>query len=330
MRLRNLAFTIAVCLAVAASASAISLPLYNGPVSMNLQAYDMGTLYNLPSDGTFGTPGTGSTVLDVMPQVNGFSANAPKLTDGSVSNTWGIIRLMNITATGNDPAHGIISGTVLWQNTPTDQVDGVFYGLDDQVVTQTTNGALVTQNIAGTGMQVALFENNGGWPGNTTGPAGSTPVTNSLGNSMTYAGITNGAPILTFNAVPGFQLTDLADSFFGSFTTNAATFTSVGDFNANKGAVSYWGTGTQNNLIQRDIPNYQAGDTQGNPSGLVDATFHFTSTNTNGQAGNWLLYVSDPIQSDINSAVPEPVTMAGLAMGLVGLGSYVRRRKAAK
>jgi hypothetical protein len=325
MRVLTLAVTGVLILALAMPASAIVLtdPSYAGPITINIQDFDTGTLYNV-ADNPVGSPYIGSALLDTFSQTN--DPNGPTLADGSKSNTWGLLRIVTITE-----ANG--SGKILWSTSPGDEIDGVFWGLDDQYLNQVTTGAQVTQEIRGTGLHFAMFESGSAWPGGVPGPAAANPNGEAPG-VPTYPGITSSSKLLwTFNAVPGFSLADinagLGNSFFATVTNNASVYQSFGDMNANLGAVPGYGTGPANNLfVTGKVPAYKAGDVAGDPTAFTDIAFHFTATSSFGQNANWLLYSSDPMSAV--GFVPEPITMTGLFIGMVGLGGYVRRRKAAK
>ena len=53
---------------------------------------------------------------------------------------------------------------------------------------------------------------------------------------------------------------------------------------------------------------------------------NFTSNSTPGLEDNWTAYTSD---ITVGYAIPEPVTVLGVLMGIGGLGTYIRRRRRA-
>ena len=85
--------------------------------------------------------------------------------------------------------------------------------------------------------------------------------------------------------------------------------------------VDGWGTGSKNwQLDTNTIPGWNAtGTVQDKMTDLL-----VTFSGTDAGSGLWLLRTSDPLEGDL---VPEPVTMAGLLLGVGCLGGYVRKRK---
>ncbi len=91
--------------------------------------------------------------------------------------------------------------------------------------------------------------------------------------------------------------------------------------NGDRGEVGYWSTtlGKLNDGLATDLD-----DTSHGPIGPGDLTWAFQWDRTIG--------VDDTFQiskdKQIRTFVPEPVTMAGLLLGIGALGGYIRRRRA--
>lgn len=317
MRINILVLAVAVAVTLAVPASAITLTqAYTGAIKMNVTDYDEGQLYAV-ADGSYGT-GTGNPMPAPLPGIVG------GLINGHQSSTWGILRVSNIIADDG-------SDTVLWQTSSSSELTMIFWGMTDTYLKQTTDISTggISQDIHGTGLQLALFEDTTpNYPGNATGPAGWTvgPIGLDGNNMPTYAGVTDGTLVATMRSRPGYDLDFLTDEFFATFNQNASLYGSTGHFLADIAPIDGWTDGVNAvNTLPFGLdckPAWQAGDTLlSGPSGTRDVLFGFTGT-SNG-SGPWLLKTTDPVEACL---VPEPLTMFGLMMGLVSMGGYVRRR----
>jgi len=319
-----------IVLALAVPASAIT-------VTMNLRNFDQGTLYAV-NDATY----TGVGTLDGLNQTSPVGG----LTYLGQSDTWGIIRLENIQTSGGD---------YLYQGSPNREITGIFWGAVDNYLDQTTDaGGLIIQEIHANGLQMALFlDTTPEWSSvaQSTGPAGWTPDygldgapgdvgvdddgvngTDDAGEYMypgsddggpTYTGITDGTLIWTMVSTGGLNEDFPTDDFIAEFNQNqaASTFNSAGGLLFEMGTVDGWGTGPLNYQLDTDtIPAWNAAGTAQDK--LVDLTVSFDGTSND--SGAWLLRTSDPMEGDL---VPEPVTMAGLMLGIGSLVGYARRRR---
>lgn len=318
-------------LAIAMPAWAVPFTLreaYTGPITMNLRNFDEGTIYVVPDgeygryeDGDADPTGDGSTVAAGITTMDGLPQLAP--TGGFLghqSDTWGILELQNILkADGSDD--------ILWQRGDNgEHIMGLFWGLQDMGMEQTTNpvDGTVRQEIRGVNINLAFFfEQEDDWPGNATGPAGwSTP-----GGVPTYADVTDGTFMWSFVSAPGISLDDTSAEFIGEFSQNqGANFASTGAALGVVGAVPGWGEGPFNDFfIEGMVPAWAPGDTLlSGQTGVADIRFDFDATED--FSGDWLLRSTDPIEA----WMPEPITMAGMLMGLASVGGYIRRRRAGK
>lgn len=298
-----------------------------GPVSadlikMNITDFDVGSLYSVPNNTSF----SGAATLNNLTQTSvvglGVNSTAAAFSGNPVSDTMGIFRIETIIdiTTGSN---------VLFSNGGPNEITGIFWGLTDgflQTTASTATAGGQDQEIRGTGMQVAFFEKFGThtFPGgNSPGPSGFSVV----GGKLTYAGITDGTLIWTTRSTSGFRFDDLTEDFFAHFTATASgsAFGSSGDTLTNMGSVDGWGLGPLNDQLDTNqIMGYQTGDTLGTPTKGTDLSFSFKASPAG--AGSWILLSSDPITAN-NNLIPEPVTMAGLLLGVGCLTRYVRKRR---
>lgn len=291
MRIKSLAFTIAIVLAFAVPASAISLGTYQGPVTMKFRGWDTGVLYNV-ADGVYSGAGTLNGLTQTPPPNSFFGEDS-----------WGVAQLTTIVGSNNQ---------VLWDyaipNTP--QITALFFGEQDTYLNQTTTAGVVSQQIHGVGFKIAFFEDPAVTAPNVSNPpAGGTA---SRTGEAVFTGMTNGNCIWTLNSTPGFNVLFPTDEFFSTFFPFGSGFgnlNSTGGMYANTGTINLAGggslTGTQNDMFT------------GNPTWRIDFTGQSSS-------GGFLVLADDPIDT---SVIPEPVTMAGLLLGIGGLVRYTRKRR---
>jgi hypothetical protein len=305
--------------ALAGQASALSLGGYSGPITIHLTAWDGGTLYNV-SDGTYNAAQLAALTVDpsgTTAQSKAFYTNAG--TGANRSDTWGVLRVDQIIM-GQAPGTSLYSA-----GQGGEQIVAIFYGEKDQKLTQTSTGSVISQQIAGTGFQLAFFDytpyvGTASFTGGPTLGSGSTA-------SPTYQGVTNSANLLwTMRAVPGFNSADSVNSFFSTFNGLDQSEQSFGNLLADMtgtdgvAPADFWGNGPANKMLDT---NAIAG-----AFGNVDVSIAFNAgTNPTNffERGEWLLQANDPIRTSV--AVPEPLTMAGLMLGVGCLARYVRRRK---
>lgn len=303
---------------------ALSVPASAFSFKANLTDYDDGTIYviNDPAN-----PYVGEAACDGIPVQYPPTGG---LISGVQSDTWGIFLLENIKNLDTG------SNWYTWDE-GVDEITALFWGERDTYLDQVTaSDGTITQNIHGVGMHVAFFRQydppaGEEWPGNATGPAGWTVNDNGTPADTSddfpeYAGITDGTCIWTMNSTTGFNKDFLNDEFFAEFIQAQATFESSGDVVFDVGPVPGY-TGVKNWTINNDA--IAAWEDLDGPGGndptktkMVDISIHFEGTEEN--RGDWLLLTSDPMVGDI---IPEPVTMAGMLLGIGCLGRYIRRRR---
>ncbi len=296
--------------------------LYAGPIRINLQDFDMGTLYpDLGAPGTargYGQNGTGTQTIQggintldgtqtvgatgaqVVPTtVNGVAQPASNGTEDS----WGIARIISITD---------LSGGVVWSEAGKNaQLTIMFYGEKDFYVNQLANGF---QEIDGTGLHVNLYyqsKSDGAYTAYDPfpGSAGRTGVSS-------YTTATDGTLVLSAVSTPGFihdagTLGGLATEFASVYNQTSGgtgqTYLSVtGGANAFAFDQNYF-----------DSP-YVAGVT-------ADLFAQFTTV-PNTTTGDWLVRSNDPVTGAF-VPVPEPSTYA--IMGVAFLSGLVALRRRA-
>lgn len=303
----------------------LGVPANADTLQIHISGFDVGTLYDVSA----GTTINNSAILDSIgiAPVGGFI-------NGQQSDTWGIISI--------DQVRDLTTGKTLYNDgglpsqlpgAPT-HLFGIFWGLTDNFLQTATSSATpggISQDIRGVGIQVAIFSDGDTWPTGAPGPSASgTAGPGGDGkNVITYPGVTAtgsvATPYWTFRSTTGLLQSDLNNEVFETFIQDAAgqAFGSSGNFFANMAAVDGYGAGSANDYLDTNGRlAFQAGDAPGVPTKPVDTLFSFGGDPAD--AASWLLFVDDPITAN---NVPEPVTMAGLLLGIGCLTRYVRRRK---
>lgn len=324
MRLLKLCMVLGLVLAVGQQAEAIGFKhAFNGPVTFKLANWDMGTLYQ---------PGTPGTTTNGIAAVNGLTQGTPVGTAYDAHGTgvftgaagqeredgWGIYKVTQIYNTQNisdvlwDTAFGQANGI---------EIFGMFYGLIDNAVRNSSDTAGQI-SIQSSNMTFDMWENSFGKfalaGGEQQGTGGRTGFS-------AYNGITNvgGTKILEGNTVNG-DLQLLAGStgpqgFNSIFVPNSTLDSGHGTFDARIALTD---------ASLRDYNQFNSNGFAAGPDGFqVDFTLNgSTFANTGSlRVGDWTVTSQDPLQGN---AIPEPLSMAGVFMGLVGLGGYLRRRRA--
>lgn len=310
---------------------------YNGPIKFLTQASDSGTSYVGLAPGA---PMLGQAVLDAgtAPWPGGaLGISGPGAIGGEDS--WGAIRVLQIQTAHIDsgPPPGVIDGIgpppiTLWnEGTSTTELIAIFWGETDTAASRDVSG---TQTTYGRNLQFALWEQ----PKGTFVDLGS--AGRSLVNPQVYAGI--GTPggvvgatlILTGTSTPGFlaaTLDPLAEftsvfnpnGILGNVTGGSSTYLSVNPVDADAGGVAN-DVGVMNSFFDTNF--------------FVDAGPHadlYVELETqkhnvlNAPIGGSDWTVTSQSGSVTGEFVPEPVTMIGLLMSVMGVGGYLRRRRLA-
>lgn len=297
MNVSRYVLAVAVVLALVVPASALTINYAGGPVQMKFTNLDTGTLYNVGA-GNQG-PFIGEATLDGLTQL------APPNRFG-IEDSWGIARMSEIDDS---------LGNILWSRaTSPNELVGIFWGERDTYLNQTVVNGQTAQEIHGVGVKIAFYEVPGNQVVNLPGVF--TTADRTAEDVVTGLNTLPGTTLLwTLNSIPGKETAYPTDEFFTTFFPPGSSFgglNSFGGMYADVGTISLFGggtlTGSQNNMFA------------GSPSWDINFTGVLPSAGNTG----FLVRSNDPI--DANIAIPEPMTMAGLLLGLGTLVGYVRKR----
>jgi hypothetical protein len=294
MKALRLSVAIGLILAVSSSAWAISLlQPYQGPVTMKFRNWDVYTHYNV-ADGTY----VGQDTLNSLPQT-------PPRGGQPGEDFWGVMVLTDIYGKNNE---------LLWSAAipGTPQITGLFWNGSDNYLKQTTGVGGAVQNIHGTGLHMAFYED----PSNNFTNADDT-VAGKTGTARrtaaeTFLAATDGNLLWTANSTPGFDSNFPLDEYFSTYSPSNDQFGATNAFGgllADLGAVPGVGTGPGNGL-------FDGANTPG-------ADWRMVFTAKPDPLGEFDLISDDPIDAKI---IPEPLTVLGVIMGISSLVTYVRRR----
>jgi len=301
----------------AAFAATVDFKGFNGDITMKIENFDVGRVYqgvNYSSGGTVYNndpmnPNQLSTIRGNSPDPALDASTQHASEDG-----WGIFRITTIYQASN-------SNNIFYQtNQGGIDLVGIFWGEQDTtVVTQHVGGGLSgpahdEQDSAGVGVNFAVFAvaANSWNPSLGTSGRGGTPT------MPTYNTVTSGTPIWTFYStnLQDDQGNNLGFDFLSLFDVTHTT--SNGKAAAEVGAAgSYLGS-----------ENSQFVTKPGKP----DLTFNFRGdpNPASGQiaVGDWLLQSQDPVQATVFSTpTPSSASMGALAMLGLAAGSLRRNRK---
>jgi hypothetical protein len=293
-------------------------PFVSGGFRINLQDFDMGTVYPVVNTGTSvgsPVPTTGINLVNAIPgQVQATGARPTASPVPGLEDTWGIARIVTITD---------LSGRVIWSEVGKNaQLTVMFYGEQDFMVTQLANGF---QNIDGVGLHADLYFQSKTDPAYTAynpdnGSAFRTGVD-------TYTTVTDGQKILTTVSTAGFihnagTLGGLATEFNSTYNqtsggqgqaylsvtggTDAAQF-NTDDF------LSPFGTGATADLFAQFTTIALTG-----------------APNSPSQAhvSDWLVSSNDPIRGSVQGVPDAGSTVLMFSLGLGFLAVAYRRRRA--
>ena len=337
----------ALTISATAQAGSFSSTGWNVPTVMHASDYDAGTVWRA-LDGTDPLPGIYNDPHNELLCV------APNGVDYG-EDTWGIMSidsihegfiLTNHTAIKLTPSLPDLwsvgdDGMELW---------GIFYGHKDTQVIINPDGSQISY---GSGIQFDIWAQPvGSFTGGPNGVhaplgwgsadrlaqdkyagVGYDAAGNIIGTTTTPGDTSDDAFLwMTMAGAPGFFSSQPAASFNGTYYPGGGGPQGVDD----AGGAKLWG--------EFDDPG--VGDVAGVDYGTANATYDLdwyhsgftsdkadirlqidTEVNTAYSADfDWLVTSSDPLQT---YAVPEPVTMLGVFMGISGLAGYVRKRRLA-
>lgn len=290
---------------------------YGGPVSWHISNWDEGRVYTgLLTNGDPVTVGTVYTSAQLQ-------SIAPKGPAG-VGDAWGIFRVETIfDAALTGPNSMTIGSTQLYgHGDEGTELVGIFYGRQDDTIVFNADGSQTINSdpLGYFGDRIDLYIQPVGtaanWINGMAGPGASAVA-------GTYPGIgddPDSTLVLTGFITPGFSNGGL-DGSFSNFTPQGAT--GEGTF----GLYLTWDGGT-------DLNRFGSPTTPGifpffgGPGAPFDADARLKGTISPTifpLADPWLVNTSDPAFMYVT--VPEPVTMAGVLLGIGCLGRYIRRRR---
>lgn len=354
MRVLKLCVAVGLVAAVAVPASAVHI--VNGPLKMTLDAYDSGTNYAFAALPVPPPTGTGAELNGIgeIPPVGAF-VGEDSFGVGEVD----LIQTADIQIQP-PPGPGWINGPggdPIWvAGTPGGLADGtelvaVFWGhVDTEVVIAGTGD----QNIYGRGMQFAAWVQPFGAADATTalihGAGTDFADMGSIARGATGAiydgvGVPGGVPgatlWLTGTATPGFfpgSLDPLAEfkSVFnpgagaGGITGHTDLYLTVGPVDAD-GDGFIDDVGAMNQFFDTNFFLTPPGSALPGTRADLNVYIQTRGLNVGNVPGfgppDWTVGTQSGVVTGI--AVPEPVTVLGVLMGVAGLGGYLRRRRSA-
>ena len=309
-----------IVLALAVPASAITLVL--GENNFDIVNRDNGALYNMPAGkGAFiGNPNNvaaGVGLLDLAANVFAPAAGGKAGTIGASEDSWGIARTDLIRD---------ISANIIWNGTTANtELTWVFYGAEDFYAENLDNAGTV--RVQSVNLFAELYEEP---------LAGGTPIDLTQGSTNrgvapnVYTSATEGTMLLQLRSTAGFI--HVPGDFGGALTEFETDFNPGSNTGAGLAYFDVVGGTMQIGFDQNSISS-PASLANGMPN--ADAMIQFGSyptTDGPNPSGapvgpppfDWLVRSDDPLRTDY---VPEPITMAGLLLGIGCLGRYVRRRR---
>ena len=333
--------TASLILAVTATAGAVTFrrPLVVGErIFFKINNFDSGTLYPLaPVVGT-SWGGTGNNLADVntldaiplqTPGIGSLQVPAgpslPAPPVPSLEDTWGIVKVTEIQDT--------FSNTLWLPGDTNTELTGIFYGLADIYLEQAT---ATVQRAEGVNFHFELYEAAiaGSQPpdfdasqgtGGRTGLTGYTTATDGVLalSAISVPGHING-PGVRSGANAEFQSTnDIAAIMAGASATVGSGVTFMDITGGTLQPVfdpEFWGAPDSADAFQPLPLNVGVAGSQG-----ADIRLDFTNKVPGPVGTDWLLRSNDP--GEMVVAIPEPMTMLGVFMGVGGLAGYIRRRR---
>jgi len=299
---------------------------YNGPLYMHMQNFDDSVVYDY--NGGFLADGTTPITLNQAYDVSLVKTWAALNTMQGES-AWGIFSVEYIADAVVDPNSAnrinLLGSNLFVDGDQGIELVGIFSGgVDQQVVfTQSPFGTPGdTQTIVGGGYDIKFYAQpktdvDNGILGYDYGAGGALART-ALGNYPTIGfdasdnPLPNSTLVLELSSQPGIE----AQEFLSTFIPDASG-SGNGSFNFYASVTG----GTMQTIFDTNI--FPCGSAVPSILGTT-ADVRFEGKSTPADPNLWLVHSSDPITL---ANVPEPITMAGLLMGIGCLGRYIRRRR---
>jgi hypothetical protein len=305
-------------LVLAVSSQAWAITLVVGENDFKIINRDNGTVYSIAGGAGTGI-GDKNNVANGVALLDAYVSKTPAVGGllGGSEDSWGIANTSTIHDSG---------GNIIWQAGGATELTWMFHSAKD-FYAQTVNASGTTVTTQSVGLVAELWEEP---------LAGGTHIDMTQGSPWrtglsTYTGATEGTMLLQLTSVAGFI--HEPGELGGALTEFETTFNSFGN---SGGGVAYFNVTGGTMMAFFDTNTIYTEASLYNKVANADAWIQFTSTpasdGPNGSKNplhvppyDWLVQSEDPVRTDV--AIPEPVTMAGLLLGIGCLGRYIRKRR---